>query len=79
MTDLCHQFLIQFTRHMGVAADRRAQYGSNGFPVCDIIVRENIISSMHCQKSAFSVLFFSLSRFFLNAYRYKAMHADESA
>ncbi|KAK3778819.1 hypothetical protein RRG08_013087 [Elysia crispata] len=37
MTDLCHQFLIQFTRHMGVAADRRAQYGSNGFP--DIIER----------------------------------------
>lgn len=37
MTDLCHQFFIQFTRHMGVAADRRAQYGSDGFP--DIVER----------------------------------------
>ena len=33
MTDLCHHFLVQFTRHMGAAADRRAQYGSDGFPV----------------------------------------------
>ncbi|GFN74727.1 staga complex 65 subunit gamma [Plakobranchus ocellatus] len=37
MTDLCHQFLVQFTKHMGAAADRKAQYGADGFP--DIVER----------------------------------------
>ncbi|XP_059163156.1 STAGA complex 65 subunit gamma-like [Physella acuta] len=37
LTDVCQEFLIQFTKHLGVAADRRAVYGSGGFP--DIVER----------------------------------------
>ncbi|XP_055893089.1 STAGA complex 65 subunit gamma-like [Biomphalaria glabrata] len=37
LTDVCQEFLIQFTRHLGMAADRRAMYGCGGFP--DIIER----------------------------------------
>uniref|UniRef100_A0A0B6Z4R9 Bromodomain associated domain-containing protein n=1 Tax=Arion vulgaris TaxID=1028688 RepID=A0A0B6Z4R9_9EUPU len=37
LTDICQEFLIQFTRHLGQAADRRGLYGSDGFP--DLIER----------------------------------------
>ncbi|CAL1539764.1 unnamed protein product [Lymnaea stagnalis] len=37
LTDVCQEFFIQFTRHLGVAADRRGEYGPAGFP--DIIER----------------------------------------
>ncbi|CAG5125878.1 unnamed protein product [Candidula unifasciata] len=37
LTDICSEFLIQFTRHLGQAADRRGLYGPDGFP--DLIER----------------------------------------
>ncbi|BFZ14518.1 hypothetical protein BsWGS_17557 [Bradybaena similaris] len=37
LTDVCAEFLIQFTRHLGHAADRRGLYGPDGFP--DLIER----------------------------------------
>ncbi|KAH9510019.1 STAGA complex 65 subunit gamma [Bulinus truncatus] len=37
LTDICQEFFLQFTKHLGMAADRRAIYGHGGFP--DIVER----------------------------------------